>query len=91
MNKPAGPILVKYINSHEVSPLVNHEVLITLGWIIDDKSLIEPFLKHPDLLVSESCEASISVIEMREKEKNTSVEDEMNRLYGDEDGEDEQE
>ena len=63
LNKAAGPILLKYINSHEVSPLVMHEVLVTLGWIIEDRALITPFLEHPDLLVSESCELAISVIE----------------------------
>lgn len=63
LNKAAGPILLKYVNSHDVSPLVVHEVLVTLGWIIEDKALITPFLKHPDLLVSESCESAISIIE----------------------------
>ena len=65
--QPAGSILLDYLNSSEVvASIVFHEILITLGWIIEDKSLIEPFLTHPDLAVSESCESAICLIEMRE-------------------------
>ena len=64
--KPAGSILLHYINTEQVAPIVCHEVLICLGWILEEKASIESFLKHPDLIVSESCESAIDLIELRQ-------------------------
>ena len=53
--KAAIPFLLEAINNDEEAPIVRHEALIALGEMIDDKSIIEHFLKHSDPIVSESC------------------------------------
>ena len=64
---PAVPYLLKCVDNDEEAPIVRHEVLICLGWMLEDKSLIEPFLKNPDLIVSQSAEAAMNLVEYRAK------------------------
>jgi hypothetical protein len=65
--KPAVPFLLECVENPEEAPIVRHEVLICLGMNLDDKSKITPFLANEDLIVSQSAEAAIQLIEYREK------------------------
>lgn len=64
---PAVPFLLECLRNDEEAPIVRHEVLICLGETLEDKSLIADFLQHPDLIVSQSCEAAMSLIDYRAK------------------------
>jgi len=44
----AIPYLLDSVNNDEEAPIVRHELLVSLGDIVEDKSLIEPFLTHLD-------------------------------------------
>ena len=44
---------------------MRHEALVAIGEMINDKKIIEEFLKHPDPIVSESCEVALSFIDYR--------------------------
>ena len=46
------PFLLDAVNNDEEAPIVRHELLVSIGEMVDDKGLIEPFLKNPDLIVS---------------------------------------
>ena len=59
----AIPFLLDAVNNSEEEPIVRHELLVSLGDIVEDKSLIEPFLDHPDQIVRESGEIAMSFIE----------------------------
>lgn len=91
--QPAADILLNYINNTEqVAPIVFHEVLLCLGWILEDKAAIEKFMKHPDLIVSESCESAIDIIELRQAQAAGGGKPEFyDEDYYDEDEEEEQE
>lgn len=64
---PAVPYLLECVANPDEAAIVRHEVLICLGEMISDKSLIEHFLKNPDLIVSQSCEAALNLIDYRAK------------------------
>jgi deoxyhypusine monooxygenase len=49
---PSVPFLLACVSNEEEAPIVRHEILICLGELLDDKSIIEHFLKNPDLVVS---------------------------------------
>lgn len=53
---PAVPILLDCVANPDEVPIVRHEVLMCLGEMLSDKSVIEHFLENPDLVVSQSCE-----------------------------------
>jgi hypothetical protein len=53
--KASVPFLLEAISNDDEEPIVRHEALVGLGEMIDDRAIIEPFLKHPDPIVSESC------------------------------------
>lgn len=63
--KPAVPYFLDCLKNPNEAPIVRHEILITLGLLIDDISLIEPFLEDPDFVVKQSCEAAINQIKCR--------------------------
>ena len=65
--KPAVPYLLECVENPDEAPIVRHEVLICLGMNLDEKSRIDHFLTNPDLIVSQSCEAAIQLIEYRQK------------------------
>ncbi len=48
---------------------MRHEVLVSLGDIIEDKELLKQFLGHKDQIVAESCEVAYSYIDARRAEK----------------------
>jgi len=64
---PAVPYLLECVANPDEAPIVRHEVLICLGEMVDDKSLLEHFLQSPDLIVSQSCEAALNMIDKRAK------------------------
>lgn len=61
----AVPFLIDCVNNDDEAPIVRHEVLVSLGDMIDDKSLLQQFVDHPDPIVSESCEVAFSYIDYR--------------------------
>ena len=63
--KAAVPYILVAVRNNDEEPIVRHEALVAVGEMIDDKSIIEEFLKHPDPIVSESCEVAISMINYR--------------------------
>ncbi|TNV77032.1 hypothetical protein FGO68_gene13979 [Halteria grandinella] len=62
---PAVPYLLECVRNPAEAPIVRHEVLICLGEMIKDKTLLEPFLSNEDLIVSQSAESAINLIEYR--------------------------
>ena len=64
---PGVPYLLACVENPDEAPIVRHEVLICLGMNLDDRKKIEHFLQNPDLIVSQSCEAAIQLIDYREK------------------------
>jgi len=64
---PAVPYLLECVANPDEAPIVRHEVLICLGEMIDDKKQLEHFLQCPDLIVSQSCEAALNLIDYRAK------------------------
>lgn len=63
--KASVPFLLEAISNDEEEPIVRHEALVGLGEMIDDRSVIEHFLQHPDPIVSESCEVALGLMEDR--------------------------
>ena len=74
--KLAVPFLLDCVANEEEEPIVRHEVHICLGENVDEKPLIEHFLKNEDLLVSQSCEIALGLIDYR---KRIEEEEEANR------------
>ena len=68
--RPAIPFLISCIDNVDEHPIVLHEALVCLGDILksEEKPLITRFLKHPVLVVSESCEVALFYIDQRFKE-----------------------
>ena len=62
---PAVPYLMDCVSNDEEAPIVRHEVLICLGEMLDDRKQLEHFLTNPDLIVSQSAEQAIHLIEYR--------------------------
>jgi hypothetical protein len=56
---PAVPFLLACVENEDEDPIVRHEVIICLGENLEDPSIISHFLKFPNLLVSESCQAAL--------------------------------
>ena len=67
--KPAIPYLLDCVYNEEEAAIVKHEVLVCLGEMLDEKykPMLLPHLKHPVLIVSESCESAIFQIDYRKK------------------------
>ncbi|CDW84373.1 deoxyhypusine hydroxylase [Stylonychia lemnae] len=63
--KVSIPFLIDCVANEEEAPIVRHEVLVSLGDMIDDKSLLEQFVNHPDQIVNESCQVAFSYIDNR--------------------------
>eukprot|EP00347_Sterkiella_histriomuscorum_P019136 403342811 len=61
----AVPFLIDCVSNEEEAPIVRHEVLVSLGDMIDDKSMLEQFVDHHDLIVNESCQVAFSYIDNR--------------------------
>lgn len=61
----AVPFLIECVSNEEEAPIVRHEVLVSLGDMIDDKSLLDQFVDHHDLIVNESCQVAYSYIDNR--------------------------
>ena len=57
------PFLIDCVNNDEEAPIVRHEVLVSLGDMLEDKKLLEQFVGHPDQIVAESCEVAFSYID----------------------------
>ena len=64
---PALPFLLDCVNNEEEAPIVRHEVLVSIGDLVTDKKVIEQFIDHPELIVSQSCEVAFSYIDNRVK------------------------
>lgn len=65
--KESIPFLLEAIRNDDEDPIVRHEALVAIGEMIDDKSVIEEFLKHPNPIVKESCEVALSFIDYRQQ------------------------
>lgn len=63
--KPSLPFLLDCVSNDEEAPIVRHEILICIGMLIDDEAIISHFLKSPDLIVSQSCEVAINLMNYR--------------------------
>lgn len=63
--KVAIPFLMDAIMADNEASIVKHEALIAIGEMIEDKSLLEPLLKHPHAIVSESAEVALGLIDYR--------------------------
>lgn len=63
--KASVPFLLEAISNDNEEPIVRHEALVGLGEMIDDRTIIEPFLKHPNPIVSESCEVALGIMDDR--------------------------
>ena len=67
--KTAIPFLLDCVNNEEEADITKHEVLVCLGEVLDekDKQLVEPFTKHPVLIVAESAQCALFNIDYRTK------------------------
>jgi len=61
----AVPYLMAVVQDEREAAIVKHESLVGIGEMIDDKSLIEFLLDHPDPIVSQTCEVAINNIKNR--------------------------
>lgn len=64
----AVPFLMQACQDDREAAIVKHEGLVAVGEMIDDKSLIEPLLQHPDPIVAESCAVALNNIDNRHAE-----------------------
>lgn len=68
--------LIECFENLQEHPIVRHEAIMSLGYIIEDCSVIEPFVNDPELIVSESCLIAINMIKVRAKQKQLKAEKE---------------
>jgi hypothetical protein len=61
------PFLLDAVDNDEEAPIVRHELLVSIGDMVDDKELIKPFLTHPDPIVYQSAEVALSYVDNRLK------------------------
>lgn len=69
--KPAISYFLECLADQNEAPIVRHEILITLGMLLDDKTCIVPFLDDPDFVVAQSCQVAINIINCKnDKQKD---------------------
>ena len=61
----AEPFLIDCVDNEEEAPIVRHEVLVSLGDMIDDKEKLSKFVNHPERIIDESCQVAFSYIDNR--------------------------
>ena len=61
----AVPFLLDCVSNEEEAPIVRHEVLVSLGDMVEDNSILSQFVNHPDQIVSESCEVAFHYIDTK--------------------------
>jgi len=61
----AYPYLLTACQNEKEMAIVKHEALVAVGEMIEDKNIIIDLLKHPDPIVSESCQVALNNIDNR--------------------------
>ncbi len=61
----AIPDLLAACRNNDERPIVKHEILVSLGDMVQSKELLVPFLTSDDLIVSQSAEVALSYCENR--------------------------
>ena len=64
----AVPFLMASCVDDNEAAIVKHEGLVAVGEMIDDKSMIEHLLQHPDPIVAQSCAVALNNIDNRHAE-----------------------
>ena len=72
----AEPFLIDCVDNEEEAPIVRHEVLVSLGDMINDKEKLSKFVNHPERIIDESCQVAFSYIDNRQAIKE--YEDKIN-------------
>ena len=65
----AYPYLLQVCQNEKEASIVKHEALVAVAEMIEDQSVIDSLLKHPDPLVSESCAVALNNIKNRKAEQ----------------------
>lgn len=63
--KVAYPFLLEACQNPAEAAIVKHEGLVAVGEMIDDSTIIEDLLKHPDPIVAESCAVAVNNMKNR--------------------------
>lgn len=69
VNHVCIPYMLESINNEAEAPIVKHEAIIALGDMVDDEAIFQPFLEHPELVVSQSAEVAINMVKERRQIK----------------------
>jgi hypothetical protein len=63
------PFLLAAVNNNEEAAIVRHELLVSLGDMIEDKKLIEHHVENEEKIISESALLALSYIDNKLKFK----------------------
>jgi len=69
VNHVCIPYLMEAVLNDGEAPIVRHEAVVALGDMVEDTEIFKPLLSHPELVVSQSAEVAINMVEERAAQK----------------------